>query len=89
MTHKLQVVDTQGNVLLALTRLAKLLKSRVIVQDGRGGEIGQIVQQNAVGKIRFALESGGHTWGSINAENWRAWNFNMLGRCRCMPLYGA
>jgi uncharacterized protein YxjI len=77
MTHKLQVVDTQGNVLLALTRLAKLLKSRVIVQDGRGGEIGQIVQQNAIGKIRFALESGGHTWGSINAENWRAWNFNI------------
>ena len=61
MTHKLQVVDTQGNVLLALTRPAKFLKSRVIVQDGRGSEVGQIVQQNAIGKIRFGLESGGHT----------------------------
>jgi uncharacterized protein YxjI len=77
MTHKLQVVDTYGNVLMALTRPAKFLKSRVIVQDGNGTEVGQIVQQNAVGKIRFALESGGHTWGSINAENWRAWNFNI------------
>ena len=38
MTHKLQVVDTQGNVLLALTRPAKLVKSKVIVQDGRGTE---------------------------------------------------
>lgn len=77
MTHKLQVVDAHGNVLMALTRPAKVLKSRVIVQDHMGNETGQIVQQNAIGKIRFALESGGHTWGSINAENWRAWNFNI------------
>ena len=78
MTHKLQVVDTYGNVLLALTRPAKVLKSRVIIQNGMGAEIGQIVQQNAIGKIRFSLEAGGHSWGSINAENWRAWNFNIL-----------
>jgi uncharacterized protein YxjI len=77
MTHKLQVVDTLGNVLLALTRPAKFIKSRVMVHDGVGREVGQIVQQNAIGKIRFALESGGHTWGSINAENLRAWNFNI------------
>jgi uncharacterized protein YxjI len=77
MTHKLQVVDLHGSVLMALTRPAKVLKSRVIVQDQMGNEVGQIVQQNAIGKIRFALDSGGHTWGSINAENWRAWNFNI------------
>lgn len=77
MTHKLQVVDMQGNVLLALTRPAKLMKSRVIVQDGHGNEVGVIVQQNAIGKIRFSLEAGGQTHGSINAENWRAWNFNI------------
>jgi uncharacterized protein YxjI len=77
MTHKLQVVDTQGNVLMALTRPAKVLKSRVIIQDARGNEVGQIVQQNAIGKIRFSLESNGQAWGSINAENWRAWNFNL------------
>ncbi len=77
MTHKLQVVDAHGNVLIALTRPAKVLKSRVIVQNGMGAEVGQIVQQNAIGKIRFSLEAGGHTWGSINAENWRAWNFNI------------
>ena len=77
MTHKLQVVDMQGNVLLALTRPAKVIKSRVIIQDGRGQEVGAIVQQNAIGKIRFNLEAGGHTYGSINAENWRAWNFSV------------
>jgi uncharacterized protein YxjI len=77
MTHKLQIVDLQGNVLLALTRPAKVMKSRIIVQDALGNEVGQIVQQNMIGKIRFSLESGGHTWGSINGENWRAWNFNI------------
>ena len=77
LTHKLQVVDTQGNVLLALTRPAKVIKSKILVQDGRGAEVGQIVQQNMIGKIRFGLEADGHTYGSINAENWRAWNFRV------------
>ena len=77
LTHKLQVVDTNGNVLLALTRPAKLVKSKVIVQNGRGEEIGQIVQQNAIGKIRFDLQAGGQTCGSIRAENWRAWDFKI------------
>lgn len=77
MTHKLQVVDIQGTVVLALTRPAKLVKSKIIVQDGAGAEIGAIIQQNAIGKIRFGLESAGQTYGSINAENWRAWNFNI------------
>ena len=76
-THKLQVVDMQGTVLLALTRPAKLVKSRVIVQDGHGNEVGAVVQQNAIGKIRFSLEAGGRSYGSVNAENWRAWNFNI------------
>jgi uncharacterized protein YxjI len=77
LTHKLQIVDMGGNVVLALTRPAKLLKSKVVVQDGTGKDIGLIVQQNAIGKIHFGLEAGGHNYGSINAENWRAWNFNI------------
>jgi uncharacterized protein YxjI len=76
-THKLQVVDMGGNVLLALTRPAKIMKSKVIVQDASGNEVGLIAQQNAIGKIRFSLEAGGQAHGSINAENWRAWNFNI------------
>jgi uncharacterized protein YxjI len=77
LTHKLQVVDMTGQPVLALTRPAKLVKSRIIVQDAAGNEIGQIVQQNAFGKIRFSMESGGGLLGSINAENWRAWNFSI------------
>ncbi len=77
MTHKLQIVDMNGTPVLALTRPAKLMKSRIVVEDGSANEIGQIVQENMVGKIRFGLEAGGHRLGSINAENWRAWNFNI------------
>ena len=75
MTHKLQIVDMSGTPLLALTRPAKVLKSRVIVQDGGGRDIGDIQQQNAIGKIRFGLMSGGQQVGLIAAENWRAWKF--------------
>ena len=77
LTHKLQVVDMQGNVLLALTRPAKVMKSKIHVEDAARGPIGSIVQQNMIGKIRFSLEVDGRTIGSINAENWRAWDFNI------------
>ena len=77
LTHKLQIVDMSGAPLLTLTRPAKVMKSRIIVQDPAGNEVGQIVQQNVFGKIRFSLEAGGQALGSINAENWRAWNFSI------------
>ncbi|MGI8612772.1 MAG: LURP-one-related/scramblase family protein [Nocardioidaceae bacterium] len=77
MTHKLQIVDMSGNVLLALTRPAKVMKSRIIIEDGAGRPVGEIAQQNLFGKIRFEMVSGGVVQGSINAENWRAWNFNV------------
>lgn len=76
-THKLQVLDHNHQVVLQLTRPAKVMKSKVIVQDGGGTEIGQIVQENVFGKIRFALVSDGKQYGMINGENWRAWNWNI------------
>lgn len=76
-THHLQVVDAGGNVVLSLTRPAKFVKSRVVVNDGLGNQIGEVVQNNVFGKISFALMAGGQQVGSINAENWRAWNFNI------------
>jgi len=35
------------------------------------------VQENMIGKIHFALQAGGSTYGAIKAENWRAWNFRI------------
>ena len=77
MTHKLEIKDMGGAPLLSITRPAKIMKSTVVVSAPQGHEIGRIVQQNVIGKIHFSLEAGGHTYGSINAENWRAWNFNI------------
>ncbi|MEO6571468.1 MAG: phospholipid scramblase-related protein [Ilumatobacteraceae bacterium] len=77
MTHHLQITDPTGQVLLQLTRPRKVMKSSVIVTDGAGNEIGRIVQKNMIGKINFALQSGGQELGSIKAENWRAWNFRI------------
>ncbi|MEU8924384.1 phospholipid scramblase-related protein [Kitasatospora sp. NPDC048545] len=78
LTHKLEIRDAQGTPVLLLTRPAKLIKSRVIVQHPNGQEVGQIIQQNAIGKINFALEVGGRKVGAIKAENWRAWNFSIV-----------
>lgn len=77
MTHNFQIVDMAGNVQLAITRPAKIMKSRVEIADGAGRPIGAVVQKNVIGKINFNLEAGGSVVGSINAENWRAWNFSI------------
>jgi uncharacterized protein YxjI len=77
MTHRLEITNGHGQVLLRLTRPAKVMKSTVIVSDGNDQEIGRIVQDNVFGKIHFSLQAGGHTYGAIKAENWRAWNFRI------------
>mgnify|MGYP003134602600 CR=1 FL=1 len=77
MTHKLQVTDTTGGVVLQITRPAKVMKSTVIVSDANDREIGRVVQRNMIGKINFGLEANGQQIGAIKAENWRAWNFRI------------
>ena len=77
LTHRLEIVDSQGRVVLRLTRPGKVVKSTVIVSDAHDQEIGRIVQDNVFGKIHFSLQAGGHSYGSIRAENWRAWNFRI------------
>jgi uncharacterized protein YxjI len=77
MTHSYHVLDLDSSVILQITRPRAVLKSTVVVADGAGREIGRIRQENMIGKIRFAFESGDGRVGSLNAENWRAWNFNV------------
>jgi uncharacterized protein YxjI len=76
LTHHLEVRDARGPV-LRLTRPAKVVKSRVLVQRPDGAPIGEIVQANVFGKIRFDLIANGQLVGAIQAENWRAWNFSI------------
>ncbi|MGH1488566.1 MAG: phospholipid scramblase-related protein [Acidimicrobiales bacterium] len=76
-THKYQVVDLNNQPILLITRPAKFIKSRVVVQDAVGAEVGQIVQKNVFGKIKFMYLVNGQEIGGIFAENWRAWNFSI------------
>jgi uncharacterized protein YxjI len=74
LTHRLEVRDGTG-VVLVLTRPAKFVKSRVVVERPDGQQLGEIVQANVFGRIRFDLVVGGQLVGAIRAENWRAWDF--------------
>lgn len=78
LTHKLEVREADGTVVLLLTRPAKIMKSTVVVETPDGQEIGRIRQENMVGKIRFAFEVGDRRIGGIRAENWRAWDFSVV-----------
>jgi uncharacterized protein YxjI len=76
LTHRLSMYDAAGVKVLDIVRPAKVLKSRLQVLDGMGNERGWIVQENVMGKKHFSLQgSGGKSLGSINAENWRSWDF--------------
>jgi uncharacterized protein YxjI len=78
MTHRLEIRDANGQPHLVLTRPAKIVKSRVVVTRPDGQPMGEIVQQNAIGKINFAIQANGQQIGAIRAENWRAWNFSIV-----------
>ncbi|MFE9858442.1 phospholipid scramblase-related protein [Streptomyces sp. NPDC005780] len=78
LTHRLEIRDAYGRPQLLLTRPAKFIKSKVIVQRPDGQPVGEIVQQNAIGKINFAIMVDGQRVGAIKAENWRAWNFAIV-----------
>lgn len=78
LTHKLEVRDAYGQPVLVLTRPAKLLKSRMVVERPDGTQVGEIVQQNVIGRINFGLMVGGSQIGAIKAENFRAWNFSLV-----------
>jgi uncharacterized protein YxjI len=78
-THSLAVHDIDGARVLELTRPRKVFKSRLLVRAGDGREVGQIVQDNVFGKIRFNfLGVQGEVLGRIKAENWRAWDFSIV-----------
>ena len=79
LTHTLGVYDVEGAQILQLTRPRKLVKSRLLVKTGEGRPVGQIIQDNVFGKIRFDLVGEqGELLGKIKAENWRAWDFSIV-----------
>lgn len=79
LTHHLGIYDAAGQKVINLTRPRKIFKSRVIIEQADGRNVGQIVQKNVFGKIRFDMVGAqGEAIGQIRAENWRAWNFAIV-----------
>ncbi|HVV09886.1 phospholipid scramblase-related protein [Amycolatopsis sp.] len=77
LTHRFEVRDMGGSIVLKVTRPAKMLRSRFVVTRADDTPIGEIQQENVLGKIRFAFTAGGRTIGHLRAENWRAWDFSI------------
>jgi uncharacterized protein YxjI len=77
MTHSFEIRDASGQAVLVLTRPRKIMKSKFQLARPDGTAVGEIVQKNRMGKIRFGLVAGGHEVGTMNGENWRAWDFNV------------
>src|SRR5439155_17929983 len=76
LTHRLSVYEADGTKLLEIVRPAKIFKSTLQIRDAGGTARGAIVQENVIGKKRFALRGpGDEPLGSIDAENWRSWDF--------------
>jgi uncharacterized protein YxjI len=77
VTHKFEVRDMGGSVVLKVTRPAKMINSRFVVTRADETPIGEIVQENEAGRIRFAFTANGRPVGAMQAENWRAWDFSI------------
>jgi uncharacterized protein YxjI len=76
LTHKLGVFDANGDAVCTLVRPAKLMKSKIKIADAAGADRGAILQDNVMGKKHFNLvDEHGVKVGSIDAENWRSWDF--------------
>lgn len=74
MAQELEVVDTGGDVVLTLSRKAKLGRARVAVADGSGRPLGEIVQHTFK---HFSLEAGGAAIGAIEADSLRGLTFRL------------
>jgi uncharacterized protein YxjI len=78
LTHRLEVRDAAHNPVLKLTRPAKVFKSRILVTRPDDTPVGEIVQENVFGKIRFSFLVNEQKIGGILAQNWRAWDFSVV-----------
>ena len=72
--NQLEVVGGDGLVALSLTKIPSR-KPVVVVRDGRGTDMGRLVQQHLPGMTTFALESAaGGNVGFVRARTWVGWD---------------
>lgn len=76
--HAFEVTDRDGTVLMRLERPARFLKSRVVVSEPNGTEIGEIAQLNSIGRPRFGLTSRGTPVGELRGKSISDRTFRIL-----------
>lgn len=77
LANRFEVRDMGGSVVLKVTRPGKMLRSPFVVTRPDNTPIGEIVQEDAFGRISFSFTANGRALGGIQAENWRSWDFSI------------
>ncbi|GAA4264448.1 phospholipid scramblase-related protein [Frondihabitans peucedani] len=77
--HRLLFLDREKRVMMTLIQPTTFIRSKMILRDSQGAEIGQITQKNfgLVRKARFSLEASGQRLATIQAEDRGAWDFSV------------
>lgn len=80
MTHTYGLYDENNVKICETVRPRALIFSKVEVKDGTGRTLGTLVQGKKIfKKFEFAIVGAqGENLGMIKAENWRAWDFQLL-----------
>jgi hypothetical protein len=70
-----EVLGGDGVVALTLTKARSIRRSVTVVRDGRGAEMGRMVEQRLPGVTTYALESSaGGNVGFVRARTWAGWD---------------
>ena len=79
LSHRYELTDASGARLAELTRPGTIWKSKVLIKDGTGRDVGSLAQKKVFGKVNFEITGAmGEKLGEIRAENWRAWDFAIV-----------
>ncbi|MEV5652460.1 phospholipid scramblase-related protein [Nocardia sp. NPDC052254] len=75
MDHNLEVRDMYQQPVLRIRSLPGTVNTITNVETPDGRVLGEIRVEKVFGKYSFALTSNQQQLGTIEAENWRGWNF--------------
>lgn len=80
MTHTYGLYDATDAKIVETIRPRALIFSKVHIKDSSGREVGTLVQGKKIfKKFEFSIVGpGGEKLGMVRAENWRAWDFQLL-----------
>jgi uncharacterized protein YxjI len=77
LTHKFEIRDADDSTMFKVLRPAKVLKSKFVVTRADDSPIGEIVQANVLGKIRFDFTVQDQPVGAIVGDGWLDWDFSV------------